>query len=211
MVVTPLTLPVSEKYKTWAPSSSAKSSPATCARATRSCSCRSAAHPPPRRRRRGHHSRLRTHRPAKPHPLCAAVRGAARDPRPQHHLSRVLRHHALPHPFGGNHPHCEWPYPPACSRCLILAHIGAASPFRQGDRPQVAKPPQFAKREQKFVALNESSEPICVERFSDYPQRGRFTLRDEGKTVAIRKVIPFALRSPSRTSLNGVVYRSPNS
>ena len=73
------------------------------------------------------------------------------------------------------------------------------------------KPPQFAKRGQKFVALNESSEPICGERFSDYPQRGRFTLRDEAKTVATRKVILFALRSPSRTSLNGVVCRSPNS
>ncbi|KAG8907223.1 translation termination factor GTPase eRF3 [Tulasnella sp. 403] len=50
------------------------------------------------------------------------------------------------------------------------------------------KPPQFAKKGQKIVALVEASGPICVERFKDYPQLGRFTLRDEGKTVAIGKI-----------------------
>ena len=29
---------------------------------------------------------------------------------------------------------------------------------------------------------------VCIERFKDYPQLGRFTLRDEGRTVAIGKV-----------------------
>ena len=41
---------------------------------------------------------------------------------------------------------------------------------------------------QKIVALVEASGAVCVERFKDYPQLGRFTLRDEGKTVAIGKV-----------------------
>ncbi|KAH7887771.1 P-loop containing nucleoside triphosphate hydrolase protein [Phlebopus sp. FC_14] len=50
------------------------------------------------------------------------------------------------------------------------------------------KPPQFAKKGQKIVALVESALPVCVERFVDYPQLGRFTLRDEGRTVAIGKV-----------------------
>ncbi|KAI9001409.1 eukaryotic polypeptide chain release factor 3 [Trametes punicea] len=50
------------------------------------------------------------------------------------------------------------------------------------------KPPQFAKRGQKIVALIETAEPVCVERFVDYPQLGRFTLRDEGKTIAIGKI-----------------------
>jgi peptide chain release factor subunit 3 len=50
------------------------------------------------------------------------------------------------------------------------------------------KPPQFAKRGQKVVALVEASLPVCIERFVDYPQLGRFTLRDEGRTVAIGKV-----------------------
>jgi len=50
------------------------------------------------------------------------------------------------------------------------------------------KPPQFAKRGQKIVALIETAQPICVERFVDYPQLGRFTLRDEGRTIAIGKI-----------------------
>lgn len=50
------------------------------------------------------------------------------------------------------------------------------------------KPPQFAKKGQRIVALIETTALICVERFADYPQLGRFTLRDEGKTVAIGKV-----------------------
>ncbi|OJA14671.1 hypothetical protein AZE42_02400 [Rhizopogon vesiculosus] len=50
------------------------------------------------------------------------------------------------------------------------------------------KPPQFAKKGQKVVALIETTLPICVERFVDYPQLGRFTLRDEGRTVAIGKI-----------------------
>jgi hypothetical protein len=33
---------------------------------------------------------------------------------------------------------------------------------------------------QKVVALIETTALVCVERFSDYPQLGRFTLRDEG-------------------------------
>ncbi|KAI0030679.1 P-loop containing nucleoside triphosphate hydrolase protein [Vararia minispora EC-137] len=52
------------------------------------------------------------------------------------------------------------------------------------------KPPQFAKKGQRIVALIETTAPICVERFADYPQLGRFTLRDEGKTIAIGKVRP---------------------
>lgn len=56
------------------------------------------------------------------------------------------------------------------------------------------KPPQFAKRGQKIVALIEATAPVCVERFADYPQLGRFTLRDEGRTIAIGKV-PFLCTS----------------
>ena len=42
------------------------------------------------------------------------------------------------------------------------------------------KPPQFAKKGQKIVALIETEKPICIERFADHPQMGRFTIRDEG-------------------------------
>ncbi|GAA5953701.1 hypothetical protein JCM21900_001706 [Sporobolomyces salmonicolor] len=50
------------------------------------------------------------------------------------------------------------------------------------------RPPQFAKKGQKIIALIETSAPVSVERYVDHPQLGRFTLRDEGKTVAIGKI-----------------------
>ncbi|BGP57865.1 translation termination factor GTPase eRF3 [Rhodotorula sphaerocarpa] len=49
------------------------------------------------------------------------------------------------------------------------------------------RPPQFAKKGMKIVALLETSAPICAETFATNPQLGRFTLRDEGKTIAIGK------------------------
>lgn len=44
---------------------------------------------------------------------------------------------------------------------------------------------------QKIVALIETTAPVCVEKFGEYPQLGRFTLRDEGRTIAIGKVGSF--------------------
>jgi len=50
------------------------------------------------------------------------------------------------------------------------------------------KPPQFAKKGMRVIALIETTAPVCVEKFDEYPQLGRFTLRDEGKTIAIGKI-----------------------
>lgn len=63
---------------------------------------------------------------------------------------------------------------------------------------------------QKIIARIETNAPICLERFADYPQLGRFTLRDEGKTVAIGKVRNsiYADSRSSRFSTLGVLLRS---
>ena len=53
------------------------------------------------------------------------------------------------------------------------------------------KPPGFAKQGMNIVARLEimgGAGSVCVERFEDYPQMGRFTLRDQGQTIAIGKV-----------------------
>jgi peptide chain release factor subunit 3 len=42
------------------------------------------------------------------------------------------------------------------------------------------RPPQFVKQGQKVIARIETDQPVCVETFEDYPQLGRFTVRDEG-------------------------------
>ncbi|KAF9451695.1 eukaryotic polypeptide chain release factor 3 [Macrolepiota fuliginosa MF-IS2] len=72
------------------------------------------------------------------------------------------------------------------------------------------KPPQFAKRGQKVVALIETAAPICIEKFSDYPQLGRFTLRDEGRTIAIGKVTKLIEHTTIDEAADGVANLSVN-
>ncbi|VDK48461.1 unnamed protein product [Anisakis simplex] len=48
---------------------------------------------------------------------------------------------------------------------------------------------RFVKQDEKCIMRLESAEPFCLEAFKDFPQMGRFTLRDEGKTIAIGKVL----------------------
>ncbi|WFD39934.1 translation termination factor GTPase eRF3 [Malassezia japonica] len=62
--------------------------------------------------------------------------------------------------------------------------------------------PQFAKKGMKIIALVQTAQPVCLERFKDYPQLGRFTLRDEGKTVAIGKVTKLLEDTPDLEKLN---------
>lgn len=63
--------------------------------------------------------------------------------------------------------------------CLVDKKTGEKSKTR----------PRFIKQDQIAIVRFEASEVICMERFKDYPQLGRFTLRDEGKTIAIGKIL----------------------
>uniref|UniRef100_A0A3P8WZF2 G1 to S phase transition 1 n=1 Tax=Cynoglossus semilaevis TaxID=244447 RepID=A0A3P8WZF2_CYNSE len=49
--------------------------------------------------------------------------------------------------------------------------------------------PRFVKQDQVCIARLRAAGVICLETFKDFPQMGRFTLRDEGKTIAIGKVM----------------------
>lgn len=48
---------------------------------------------------------------------------------------------------------------------------------------------KFAKSAGIVVVRIQVEKPICVELFENVPQLGRFTLRDEGRTIAIGKII----------------------
>jgi len=53
------------------------------------------------------------------------------------------------------------------------------------------KPPAFASKGDSIIArlrVTGGAGSVCVERFEDYPQMGRFTLRDQGTTIAIGKI-----------------------
>ena len=61
---------------------------------------------------------------------------------------------------------------------------------KTGDRTQ--EHPRFIKQDQVAIArfeLIQSGQAICMEPFKLFPQLGRFTLRDEGRTVAVGKVL----------------------
>ncbi|KAL5017821.1 hypothetical protein ScPMuIL_003543 [Solemya velum] len=59
---------------------------------------------------------------------------------------------------------------------------------RTGDKSKIK--PRFIKQDQTGIARMEvNGGMICLETFKDFPQMGRFTLRDEGKTIAIGKVL----------------------
>ncbi|XP_073997675.1 eukaryotic translation release factor 3 [Rhodnius prolixus] len=49
--------------------------------------------------------------------------------------------------------------------------------------------PRFVKQDQVAIMRIECAGVICLEQFKLFPQMGRFTLRDEGKTIAIGKVL----------------------
>lgn len=49
--------------------------------------------------------------------------------------------------------------------------------------------PRFIKQDHVAIAELQTTGVICIEKFSDFPQMGRFTLRDEGKTIGIGKVL----------------------
>ncbi|KAI3990999.1 hypothetical protein MKX01_026183 [Papaver californicum] len=59
--------------------------------------------------------------------------------------------------------------------------------------PKTKKPMKkkilFVKNGAVVLCRIQVSNLICVEKFSDFPQLGRFTLRTEGKTVAVGKII----------------------
>ncbi|MED6199880.1 hypothetical protein PIB30_079958 [Stylosanthes scabra] len=58
--------------------------------------------------------------------------------------------------------------------------------------PKTRKPMKkkvlFVKNGANVVCRIQFSSMICLEKFSDFPQLGRFTLRSEGKTVAVEKI-----------------------
>ncbi|XP_037909940.1 eukaryotic peptide chain release factor GTP-binding subunit ERF3A-like isoform X4 [Hermetia illucens] len=63
--------------------------------------------------------------------------------------------------------------------CLVDKKTGEKSKTR----------PRFVKQDQVAIMRIECSGSICVEAFKIFPQMGRFTLRDENKTIAMGKVL----------------------
>jgi len=63
--------------------------------------------------------------------------------------------------------------------CLVDKKSGEKSKTR----------PRYVKQDQVAIMRLECAGVVCMEPFKEFPQMGRFTLRDEGKTVAFGKVL----------------------
>ncbi|KAL2266099.1 hypothetical protein VTJ83DRAFT_5451 [Remersonia thermophila] len=63
--------------------------------------------------------------------------------------------------------------------------------LQKGTNRKSKLPPSHAKKGDSIIAVLQvtgGAGSVCVERFEDYPQMGRFTLRDQGQTIAIGKI-----------------------
>ncbi|OJD31452.1 eukaryotic peptide chain release factor gtp-binding subunit [Diplodia corticola] len=63
--------------------------------------------------------------------------------------------------------------------------------LEKGTGRKSKRPPGFATKGMSIIArlsVTGGAGSVCVERFEDYPQMGRFTLRDQGQTIAIGKI-----------------------
>ncbi|KAF4991394.1 hypothetical protein FGRMN_7853 [Fusarium graminum] len=63
--------------------------------------------------------------------------------------------------------------------------------LQKGTNRKSKNPPTHAKRGDSIIARMQvigGAGAVCVEKFEDYPQMGRFTLRDQGQTIAIGKI-----------------------
>ncbi|KAK3939664.1 P-loop containing nucleoside triphosphate hydrolase protein [Diplogelasinospora grovesii] len=63
--------------------------------------------------------------------------------------------------------------------------------LQKGTGRKSKRPPTHAKKGDDIIARLEvigGAGSVCVEKFEDYPTMGRFTLRDQGQTIAIGKI-----------------------
>ena len=51
--------------------------------------------------------------------------------------------------------------------------------------------PKFAKSNQKIIVRIAPKTPLSLEKFETIQQMGRFTLRDEGKTICVGKILKY--------------------
>jgi len=58
----------------------------------------------------------------------------------------------------------------------------------------ILKCPKFVKEKAVVIAHFSLAKPICAERYEDFQQLGRFSLRDEGKTIGFGKIL--SLQAP---------------
>lgn len=70
---------------------------------------------------------------------------------------------------------------------VALARIEAAIDKKSGER--AAKKPMFARQGDIIIAELTLDRPVCIEPYAECNQLGRFSLRNEGVTIAVGKIL----------------------
>lgn len=70
--------------------------------------------------------------------------------------------------------------------CTIISLVSSVD-RKTGKKNKIR--PQFAREKDIVNVVIEVDQSIAIETYENYPQLGRLTLRDEGKTIAIGKVL----------------------
>lgn len=71
---------------------------------------------------------------------------------------------------------------------VVVAKLVAELDKKTGE-PKPGGPPRFVKSGALCVCVLKTVRTVCVEKFENMQQLGRFTLRDEGRTIGIGKVL----------------------
>jgi len=74
-----------------------------------------------------------------------------------------------------------------CTEEIMIEDL--ISVLNKKTRKPAKRKPTFVRKGDIVTVLISVSRPICCERFDKIQQLGRFTLRDEGKTIAIGKIL----------------------
>ena len=85
---------------------------------------------------------------------------------------------------------------------LAITHLIAEQDRKTGEQK---KRPRFVKSNSTVIARLSLTHPVCMETFETMQQLGRFSLRDEGKTIAIGKVTKIISLSVCSLFLNECV------
>jgi peptide chain release factor subunit 3 len=75
--------------------------------------------------------------------------------------------------------------------CTIKDILVSYEKSEKGSERVEKQKPQFARSFAKIICRIETRIPIALEKYDTIPQLGRFTLRDEGRTIAVGKVLKY--------------------
>jgi sulfate adenylyltransferase subunit 1 (EFTu-like GTPase family) len=88
---------------------------------------------------------------------------------------------------------------------VTISHI--VKSFEKNDRGEVTEKqkPQFARGQTKIICRMNPTNPVSLEKFETIQQMGRFTLRDDGKTICVGKVLKYKPYNKSASAAQGQV------